>query len=167
MIVRLLITTLATEKVKTFKYIVSRSKLIECETLHEMKNYLFLGYYFDTLKMKIEKLIINQYWKFLKCLNNRKTVDIQSSWMHNRLPFLVSFFFVVVEKKLSEYSETWWKFKSWMFKKYMHLSLRNLRTNKFFALHNNMTTRCYFETSQSSFFLNHKPVSLTYPEFSA
>lgn len=48
MIVRLLITTLATEKVKTFKYIVSRSKLIECETLHEMKNYLFLGYYFDT-----------------------------------------------------------------------------------------------------------------------
>lgn len=100
MIVRLLITTLATEKVKTFKYIVSRSKLIECETLHEMKNYLFLGYYFDTLKMKIEKLIINQYWKFLKCLNNRKTVEIQSSRTHNRLPFIVSFFFVVVEKKI-------------------------------------------------------------------
>lgn len=40
MIVRLLITTLATEKVKTFKYIVSRSKLIKCETLHEIKKLL-------------------------------------------------------------------------------------------------------------------------------
>lgn len=59
MIVRLLIIILVIEKVKIFKYIVFRFKLIECEILYEMKNYLFFGYYFDILKMKIEKLIIN------------------------------------------------------------------------------------------------------------